>query len=58
MPEEFELRSLEDAIGEARAGWTAALTSMLRLEPEDRRARLGVNVDQEDLQRLRDQAGP
>ena len=58
MPEEFELESLQQTIGEARAGWTAGLTSILRLEPEGRRARLGVNVDQEDLGRLRDQPAP
>jgi papain like protease len=58
MPEDFELNSLQNAIAEERAGWTAGLTSMLRLEPEERRARLGVNVDQEDLGRLREQAAP
>jgi hypothetical protein len=55
MPDEFELESLQQAIGEARAGWTAGLTSMLRLEPQDRRLRLGVNLDQQDLERLREQ---
>jgi C1A family cysteine protease len=58
MPEEFELDSLQQAIAEARAGWTAGLTSMLRLGPEDRRMRLGVNIDEEDLERLRGQTAP
>lgn len=58
MPEEFDLDSLRQAIGEAQAGWVAGPTSMLRLSPEDRRTRLGVNVDQTDLDRLRERRAP
>ncbi len=58
MPDEFELDSLRGAIAEARAGWTADLTSMLRLAPEDRHGRFGVSLDQADLERLRAQPAP
>lgn len=58
MPEDFELDSLQQAIAGARAGWTAGQTSMLLLEPEDRRIRLGVNLDQADLEALRTQPPP
>src|SRR5260370_41497927 len=58
MPEESELESLQHAVGAARAGWTVGSTSMLHLEPEDRRARLGVIIDREDLQQRREQPAP
>lgn len=58
MPDESELRSLQRAIAEARAGWTAGPTSMLSLEAEDRRGRLGIIVNEEDLERLRRQPAP
>jgi C1A family cysteine protease len=58
MPEDFELDALQLAIGEARAGWSASLTSMLQLEPEDRRLRLGANIDETNLAALREQPTP
>lgn len=58
MPEQFELDTLQNAIAEARAPWTAGLTSMLHLEPEERRLRLGVNLDADNLKELQQQPRP
>jgi C1A family cysteine protease len=58
MAGEFEVDDLQHAVAGARAPWTPGPTSMLQLAPEQRRLRLGVTLDESDLQALRREPRP
>ncbi len=55
---DIDIESLRRALGEQGARWAVAETSMTQLRPEERRRRLGVNLDEGALAELRQRPAP
>ena len=54
----LDLSSIQRAISDSNAQWTAGETELLDMSDEEKRARLGVVYDEDDLRRMHDNPPP